>query len=1168
MKTTKQFLTYLDNLDIKLWLDGDRLRCNAPKDALTSELKAELQTRKEEILHLIRQINSCSKPNQGTIVPVSRAENIPLSFAQQRLWFLAQLAPESPLYNESAALRLSGQLNISILKRSLAELIRRHEPLRTTFSTDSKGKPVQVIHPAAEISLPIINLEQLNLTIQQQEIEKLVTQEAQKVFDLEQDLLFRVTLLKLSSSEHVVLFTTHHIITDGWSTGILIDEIATLYQAFLAGEPSPLAELPIQYADFALWQRQWLSGKILKTQLHYWQQQLQGAPELIQLPTDRPRPTIQTYRGATQSFSLNTELTQKLQTLSRESGSTLFMTLLAAFATLLHRYSGQSDIVIGSPIANRNHSEIESLIGFFVNTLVLRTHFEDNPSVKELLAQVRETTLKAYEHQDVPFEQVVEVLQPQRSLSHSPLIQVMFILQNAPIGKMELPGVTFAQLERENTIAKFDLTLSVTETDQELQGFWEYNTDLFERSTIERMSWHLQTLLEAITENPQQQVTQLPLLNQAERHQLLVELNDTEREYPKDKCIHQLFEEQVETNPDVIAVVFEDQQLTYRELNARANQLAHYLKSLGVKPETLVGICVERSVEMVIGLLGILKAGGAYVPLDPHYPQQRLSYMLRDSDVTVLLTQSLLLESLPEHQAQIVHLDTDWEVIAQRSQDNPEIGVGSENLAYVIYTSGSTGQPKGVMNTHQGICNRLLWMQETYQLNSRDRVLQKTPFSFDVSVWEFFWTLLTGARIVIALPGGHKDSNYLVDLIARQQITTIHFVPSMLQVFLQEPNLANCSCLKRVFCSGEALPWELTQRFFSQLECQLHNLYGPTEAAIDVTYWQCQPQEKLQIVPIGRPIANTQIYLLDQSLQPVPIGVAGELYIGGDGIARGYWNRPELTQEKFIPNPFVPSLSEKLYKTGDLARYLPALTLKDTPSDKDTASPKSPLCGLASQTHHGNIEYLGRIDHQVKIRGFRIELGEIEAVLNTYPQIHQGVVIAREDIPGNKNLVAYMVTQEESLSSNQLREFLKQKLPEYMVPNIFVSLDTLPLTPNGKVDRKALPEPDGEVCRQQEYVAPRNQSEAIIAKIFASVLGLSNVGIKDNFFELGGHSLLATQVISRLRKSFEIDLPLRILFEKPTVAQLAEHISATSQVVEQISPSPIPEAKGRKKIKL
>ncbi|MEM8722530.1 MAG: amino acid adenylation domain-containing protein [Cyanobacteria bacterium P01_G01_bin.39] len=1144
MKTTEQFLSDLDNLNIKLWLDGDRLRCNAPKDALTSELKAELQTRKEEILHLIRQINSLSSTNQGTIGPVSRPENIPLSFAQQRLWFLAQLEPESPFYNEAAALRLSGQLNISIFKQSLKELFRRHEPLRTTFGTDSKGKPVQTIHPAAEISLPIVNLEQLNLTIQQQEqeIEKLVTQEAEKVFNLEQDLLFRVTLLKLNSLEHIVLLTTHHIISDGWSIGILIQELSSLYSAFCAGESSPLAELPIQYADFALWQRKWLSGEVLKTQLGYWQHQLQGAPELLQLPTDRPRPIEQTYRGATQSFRLNSELTQKLQSLSRESGSTLFMILLVGFATLLYRYSGQTDISIGSPIANRNRSEIESLIGFFVNTLVLRTHFEDNPSIESLLAQVRETTLKAYEHQDVPFEKLVEVLQPQRSLSHSPLFQVMFILQNAPMEEMKLPGVTLTQLERESTVAKFDLTLSVTETESGLEGFWEYNTDLFEGSTIERMSRHFQTLLEAIVEDPQRRVSELPLLREAERQQLLIEWNDTQVDYPQDKCIHQIFEKQVEKTPDAVALVFEDQQLTYRELNTRANQLAHYLQSLGVKSEVLVGICVERSVEMVVGLLGILKAGGAYVPLDPHFPQERLSYMLADSKVEVLLSQSSLQTSLSllEHQAQVVYLDTDWDAVGQQSQDNLEVEVDSKNLAYVIYTSGSTGKPKGVQIPQRALTNFLNSMHLTLGITEEDVLLSVTTLSFDIAALEVFLPLISGSHLVLISRDVAMDGSQLIERLSTSNVTLMQATPATWRLLLAA-GWQGGKPLK-VLCGGEALDNSLAADLVER-GAQVWNLYGPTESTIWSAVYQLESQLKTSAtegtIPIGHPIANTQIYLLDQNLQPVPIGVAGELHIGGDGLARGYLNRPELTQEKFITNPINPYLSPRLYKTGDLARYL---------SD-------------------GNIECLGRIDHQVKIRGFRIELGEIESILNTHPQIQQGVVIAREDIPRNKSLVAYIVTSEESIQSDQLREFLSFKLPAYMVPNIFVPLETLPLTPNGKVDRKTLPAPD--VSRSEaEFISPRNSREKTIASIYAEILKQEKIGINDNFFELGGHSLLATQVISRLREEFQIDLPLRSLFQRPTVAQLTEYITTTNQVVEQISRSPIPEAKGRKKIKL
>jgi amino acid adenylation domain-containing protein/non-ribosomal peptide synthase protein (TIGR01720 family) len=632
------------------------------------------------------------------------------------------------------------------------------------------------------------------------------------------------------------------------------------------------------------------------------------------------------------------------------------------------------------------------------------------------------------------------------------------------------------------------------------------------------MAQHFQTLLEGIVANPQQRVSQLPLLTEQERHQLLVEWNNTTKEYPNDKCIHQLFEEQVERAPDAIAVVFEGEQLTYRELNQRANQLAHHLRVLGVEPEVLVGICVERSLYMVVGLLGILKAGGAYVPLDPTYPSERLGYMLEDSSVSVLLTLARLVEALPKHKARVLCLDTDALSFAQQTQSNPISGVMPKNLAYVIYTSGSTGKPKGAMNTHRGICNRLLWMHDTYQLTQADRVLQKTPFSFDVSVWEFFWPLLTGARLVIAKQDGHRDPGYLVKAIVQQQITTLHFVPSMLQVFLEEQGLESCSCLRRVFCSGEALPKELQERFFARLECELHNLYGPTEAAIDVTFWQCKRDSNLRTVPIGRPIANTQIYILDGYLQPVPVGVAGELYIGGDGLARGYLNRPDLTNEKFIPNPFNNEPGSCLYKTGDKARFL----------------------------RDGNIEFRGRIDNQVKIRGFRIELGEIETVLTAHPQVLKAVVIVRENIEGNKSLAAYVVTRSQSEIKNQLRDFLKQKLPDYMVPGIFVILDALPLTSNGKVDRRALPAPTTS-NDSDSFVFPRTSNEEILAGIWKDVLGLEIVGVHDNFFELGGDSIISLQIIARANQA-GLQITTKQLFQHQTIAELAAVASTTSSI--------------------
>ncbi|MEO0769074.1 MAG: amino acid adenylation domain-containing protein, partial [Cyanobacteria bacterium J06649_4] len=1052
------------------------------------------------------------------IQPRDTTDQLALSFAQERLWVIDRLEGSSALYNMPGAFRITGHLDIEALQKALSAIVARHEVLHTSFRTQ-EGAPVQVIQPEAEITIKLIDLQHLETTEKEDAVLAAANSEAQTPFALENAPLIRGRVLHLDTQEYVLLLTMHHIVSDGWSMGVLIQEVSSLYQAFSQGKSSPLPALPIQYADFALWQRQHLNGERLETQLNYWTQQLEGAPALLQLPTDRPRPSEQTYQGRTQSFSLNQALTQKLNELAQQSGTTLFMTLYAAFSTLLYRYSGQSDILIGSPIANRNRSEIEGLIGFFLNTLVLRARFEDDPSFQTLLASVRETTLKAYEHQDVPFEQIVEALQPERSLSHSPLFQVMFVLQNAPMTDIELPDLTLSSLELENTLAKFDLTLSMTETAGELVGSWEYNSDLFDGSTIARMAEHFENLLSAIVESPQLSVSELPLLSEAERDRILIDWNNTAVEYPKDKLIHELFEQQAEKTPDAIAVTCEGKQITYQALNQKANQLAHYLQSLGIKPDALVGICLDRSVEMVVGLLGILKAGGAYVPIDPNYPTERLSYMLGDSDVDVLLTQQSLRDDLPEHKAQTLCLDSDWDTIDQQSPENLTLAIDAQALAYVIYTSGSTGKPKGAMNTHQGIRNRLLWMQEAYQLDSSDRVLQKTPFSFDVSVWEFFWTLITGATLVIAKPEGHKDRDYLIELIVTEAVTTLHFVPSMLQAFLQGENVKACQCLKRVICSGEALPFDLTQLFFSQLQCELHNLYGPTEAAIDVSYWQCHPNADVQIVPIGKPIANTQLYILDKQLQPVPIGVAGELHIGGEGLARGYLNRVELTQERFIEISAQSVLNQegRLYKTGDLARYLP----------------------------DGNIEYLGRLDNQVKIRGFRIELGEIEAVLGHHDQVCQVVVIAQADSNGNKRLVAYVVA-DASLTHSQLRTYLKSKLPEYAIPAVFVQLECLPLTPNGKLDRKALPAPDS-IERTAEVVEPRTDQEQRLVNIWKELLPVKDVGIHDNFFEIGGDSILSIQVISRA-KNLGLQISAKQIFQYQTIAELASVAGTATQV--------------------
>jgi amino acid adenylation domain-containing protein len=880
-----------------------------------------------------------------------------------------------------------------------------------------------------------------------------------------------------------------------------------------------LPELPVQYADYAAWQREWLQGERLEAELGYWKAQLEGAPTVLDLPTDRPRPPHQTYRGSTLELSLSQDLTDALKSLGQVEECTLFMTLLAAFGVMLHRYTGQDDILVGSPIANRNRAEIEGLIGFFVNTLVLRTRMEDNPSFLDVLRQVRETTLGAYAHQDIPFEMLVDTLQPQRDMSRSPLFQVMFALQNAPQEPLMLPGLTFSPLEVDGRTAKFDLTLSLVEVGRGLEGIVEYNTDLFEAATISRLAGHLKMLLESVVSNPDQRIAEIALLPQVERHQLLVDWNTTGTVYPREACVHKLFEAQTKRTPDATALVFRDWYLTYGELNRRANQLAHHLQGLGVRPETPVCICVERSLEMVMGLLGILKAGGAYVPLDPAYPQERLAFMLEDTQSPVLLTQRALVEGLPKHDAHVICLDADWETIARQREENLDNGALVGNPAYAIYTSGSTGQPKGVLVEHNSLLNLTFWHQGAFAISHLDRATQVAGLAFDASVWELWPYLTLGASIHIPLEETRTAPEQLRDWLLIERIS-ISFLPTPLAEAILSLDWPQRASLRTLLTGGErlyrypnpALPFELV------------NNYGPTENTVVASSGLVRSGQQAEVTPaIGHPVANNQIYILDPYMHPVPLGVAGELCIGGDSLARGYLNRPELTAEAFIPNPFPSPGGDarraregggRLYRTGDLARYR---------SD-------------------GNIEFLGRTDRQVKIRGFRIELGEIEAVLTQHPAVRETVALAREDTPGDKRVVAYVVASDgEEPSVQDLRGFLGERLPGYMIPAAFVMLEELPLTPNGKMDRRALPAPKGtRPGLEQTYVAPRTPGEEALAGIWGEVLGLEQVGVYDNFFELGGHSLLATQVISRVRYAFQVELPVRALFEAPTVAALGQ----------------------------
>jgi amino acid adenylation domain-containing protein len=1067
-----------------------------------------------ELAHLIGQLQQQNLTlTVPPILPRTKDTELPLSFAQQRLWFLDQLQPNSALYNIPMVLYFRGNLNQKALEQSLREICNRHEVLRTNFVTID-GQPTQIIQTTRE-TISVVDLQDLPIQEQEEKTQQLKQKQATQPFNLAKESLIRITLLVLSETEHLLLVCMHHIISDGWSIEVFIHELTSLYNAYTQNHPANLAPLPIQYADFAVWQKQWLQGDVLQTQLNYWQNQLTAAPPLLSLPTDHPRPAVQSFVGTQQEFSLSPKLSQALTELSRQQGVTLFMTLLAAFDALLYRYTGSSDILVGTPIANRNRGEIEGLIGFFVNTLVMRTDLSDNPSFSQLLTRVREVTMDAYAHQDLPFEMLVEALQPERDLSHTPLFQVAFVLQNTPKSEIAMTGLTVTDLPPENTTAKFDLTLAMVNTDDGLKGVWEYNTDLFESSTIERLSGHFLNLLGGIAANPQARISQLPLLTESETNQLLIEWNNTQVDYPEYKCIHQLFEEQVKRTPDAVAVVCSQQQLTYNELNCRANQLAHYLRKLGVKPDELVGICLERSLDMIVGLLGILKAGGAYLPLDPDYPSERLQFAIADAQLSLLLTQEGLIDKLPEHQAPLILLDRFTEEINQNSQDNLTGVVTANNLANLIYTSGSTGKPKGVMVEHRGLFNLAQAQIKTFNLQSNSRLLQFASLNFDASIWEIIMAIGAGATLYLDTKDALMPGLPLMGRLKDYGITHVTLPPSALAAL----PLEEIPELQTIIVAGEACSEELIKQWATGRN--FFNAYGPTETSVCATV-EKWTDETLKVT-IGRPIANTQIYILDSHLQPVPIGVPGELHIGGMGLARGYLNRPELTQEKFIPNPFekdevIPPTPlnkggnepSKLYKTGDLARYLP----------------------------DGKIEYLGRIDNQVKLRGFRIELGEIESLLNQNEAVLSSCVIVREDNLGDKRLVAYVVPQPEiNLTINEIRQFLRAKLPDYMVPTAFVLLDTFPLTPNGKIDRRALPVPD--LQRQGEYIASRNPIEEKMAQIWGEVLKLKRVSIEDNFFELGGHSLLATQVISRLQETFEIVLPLRYLFESPTIAQLS-----------------------------
>ena len=1083
----------------------------------------------------LKQKNSKTNDYQG--IPLrKRTETPSLSFSQTRMWLLDQLNPGNPAYNRPSNLQLLGKLNVAALEQSLNEIVHRHQVLRTSFPAKN-GQPVQEIAPNLRVTLPVVNLSHLSSEARNHEVQKLAVEEAQRPFELSQLPLIRATLLKLEQKEHILLLTMHHIIFDGWSMGVLLQELTKIYQAFSQKKRSPLPELAIQYADFAYWQRQRLQGKKLESQLDYWKQELKGNLPVLELPTDRPRAAIQTHNGAREYLLLPENLSVSLLALSKQERVTLFMTLLAAFQVLLYRYTGQEDIIVGSPVAGRESLETEQLIGVFINTIVLRSRLEKDLTFQQLLQKVKETALAAYANQNLPFEKLIEELRPERDWSHTPLFQVLFQLRSHVRETWKVADLTVRDFQRDMGIAQFDLSLDMVEGAAGLSCVFQYNSDLFDSSTIKCMAGNFQTLLEGIVAHPEQNIAKLPILTEAERYQIL-KWNDTRVDYPQQKCIHQLFEEQVTRTPDEVAVVFGERQLTYRELNQRANQLAHYLQKLGVKPETLVGICLERSHLMVIGLLGILKSGSTYVPLDPNYPAHRLALMVEDSQLSILLTEKESAQIIPNYSGIEINLDTDWSTgesnppfippnrgdrggfkITLESSENLRIQITSQNLAYIIYTSGSTGKPKGVQINHQGVVNFLTSMAREPGIASDDVLLAVTSISFDIAVLELFLPLTVGAKVIIASQSDTNNVIQLLKLISQAGVTMMQATPVTWKM-LQAGKWEQIQPLK-MLCGGEAMSEELAAWMLQQCS-SLWNVYGPTEATIWATLHQVRPHQKP--IPIGHPLANTRIKILDTCGQLVPIGVSGEIHIGGVQLARGYLNRPQLTREKFISIPPAPLVKggagsggikgDSLYKTGDLGRYL---------SD-------------------GSIECLGRLDNQVKIRGFRIELGEIEGNLMLHPEINNCVVTAREDITGDKRLVACMVPCGESTPKNEdLRSFLRQKLPGYMIPSHFVFLEQFPLTPNGKIDRQALPAPDlQQLTPVERFVPPRNQTEQHLSNIWSRLLNLEPISIDDNFFDLGGHSLLAIKLFAAIEEQWGQKLPLNTLFDTPTIRQLGK----------------------------
>ncbi|HKR13097.1 MAG TPA: amino acid adenylation domain-containing protein [Pyrinomonadaceae bacterium] len=1052
-------------------------------------------------------VESIAAPLERTFA--ARNGGLPLSFAQQRFWFINQLAPASPAYNIAVAIELIGSLDAAVLERSMSEIVRRHEILRTRFVV-VEGAPLQLIGDEFSVPLPLFDLSDLPEPQRTQEAELVLQAEAATPFDLSELPLLRIKLLKLSEQHHTLLLNMHHIVGDSWSIGVLFRELGKLYEAFSSGKCSPLPDLEIQYADYALWEHRWLEAEVLERQLSYWREQLAGASPTLELPLDRPRPERESFRGSRAELTLPQEPGNRLRQLYEREGVTLYMTLLAAFQVLLAKYSGQEDILVGSPVAIRNQAHTGSLIGCFLNTLVMRTDLSGDPTFRELLRNVREVALGAFENQDVPFEKIVSELRPERSLSHSSIFQVMFVLENAPARPLAMPGLAVESRYLGTGATKFDLTLAAWEFEGSFELKLDYNTDLFDSQTIERMLDHFQTLLERVAMNPGERLSALSLLKDAEREELISGLNAYSRAYPFDRSFVDLFQQQAERTPDATAVVFEEQSLSYAELNARSNQLGHLLREANVSANVCVGLLIDRSVEMLVGLLGILKAGGAYVPLDPGQPKARVLFQLQETTAPVLVTQKKYLAEVEEYAGKIVCLDRDQQMLKREKRSNPDWTIAPRDLAYVIFTSGTTGTPKGTLINHSSLTNYLCWFNENVG-NEVRRLPVVCGLWFDMSLKQILAPLLRGDAVWLLPEHVISEPAALLQACARFPRVGLNLVPSLWWIILDEiESSGDADNVAYLIFGGEKLSPDLVARSFHALpHVRIWNLYGPTEATSNASGGRVFPEAP---VTIGKPIANAQIFILDTKLQPVPIGVPGELHIGGMGLAQGYLNRTQLTAEKFIENPFAKQSGARLYKTGDRARFLA----------------------------DGSIEYLGRIDNQVKIRGHRVEPDEIEAVLNQHPQMNKSVVVAREDQQGEKRLVAYVVLSEEvETIISDLRRWVKQRLPGYAIPSWFVVLDELPLTPNGKLDRRSLPAPDGKEFLDNAFVAPRNTLELLLTKTWENVLKVQPIGVKNNFFDLGGDSFLAVRLFTQIANVYGKKLPPATLFHAPTIEQMA-----------------------------